>query len=395
MVVAVGPAVIRWQEDLLLQVGSGRLEASGLGAALAFLVGMFVVRQVVRFPHTSGPFYVLPIFLTCFGILFAALLMLRIGFSRYQLLASLFLATVWALAYVYTVARTRRMRIGLAPYGAVDPREWGEAVDVVMLQTPHASDGALDAVVADLRADMPDAWERFLADCALRRLPVYHFKQISESLTGRVHVEHLSENQFGSLLLPRHYEVLKRGLDVLLILVLIPLLVPLMIALALAIRWTSPGPVLFVQERIGFRGESFRMLKFRTMVDSHDGPHYTLPEDQRITSLGKFLRRHRLDELPQIANILRGQMSWIGPRPESAELAKWYEREVPFHRYRYIVRPGITGWAQVNQGQAAGPQEAGEKLQYDFYYIKNFSPWLDLLIALRTVRVLITGWGSH
>jgi lipopolysaccharide/colanic/teichoic acid biosynthesis glycosyltransferase len=113
-----------------------------------------------------------------------------------------------------------------------------------------------------------------------------------------------------------------------------------------------------------------------------------------VTRLGRFLRISRLDELPQVINILRGEMSWIGPRPEALPLSHWYQDELPFYYYRHIVYPGITGWAQVNQGHVTEVDRVLEKLHYDFYYIKNFSAWLDILILLKTVRTMLTGFGA-
>ena len=110
---------------------------------------------------------------------------------------------------------------------------------------------------------------------------------------------------------------------------------------------------------------------------------------------GAFLRRTRIDELPQIINILKGEMSWIGPRPEAEVLSSWYTGEIPFYRYRHVVKPGISGWAQVNQGHVAAVDEVHEKLQYDFFYVKYFSPWLDTLILFKTVRTMLTGFGSR
>ena len=118
-------------------------------------------------------------------------------------------------------------------------------------------------------------------------------------------------------------------------------------------------------------------------------------DDDRITRAGAFLRRTRLDELPQIFNVLKGQMSWIGPRPEAEVLSLWYTGELPFYRYRHVVKPGVSGWAQVNQGHVAEVDEVHTKLQYDFYYIKYFSPWLDLLILIRTIKTMLTGFGSR
>jgi lipopolysaccharide/colanic/teichoic acid biosynthesis glycosyltransferase len=121
----------------------------------------------------------------------------------------------------------------------------------------------------------------------------------------------------------------------------------------------------------------------------------TSEDDQRVTRVGKVLRKLRLDELPQVVNILKGEMSWIGPRPEAEVLSKWYMGELPFYRYRHVVKPGISGWAQVNQGHVAEVEEVHRKLQYDFYYIKYFSPLLDLLIVFRTVKTMLTGFGSR
>lgn len=145
----------------------------------------------------------------------------------------------------------------------------------------------------------------------------------------------------------------------------------------------------------------FRVYKFRTMtvdkVAEGDPRNLAMTKigDARITRLGRFLRRTRIDELPQAINILRGEMSWIGPRPEALALSLWYEKELPFYRYRHIVKPGISGWAQVNQGHVVEVDDVLGKLHYDFYYIKNFSPWLDVVITLRTIRTVLTGFGAR
>jgi lipopolysaccharide/colanic/teichoic acid biosynthesis glycosyltransferase len=164
---------------------------------------------------------------------------------------------------------------------------------------------------------------------------------------------------------------------------------------AFLIRRESPGPIFYRQRRTGFGGRPFTIFKLRTMAHNHDGADFTVEGDARITRVGRFLRRHRIDELPQIINILRGEMSWIGPRPEAISLAEWYEREIPFYVYRHIVRPGISGWAQVHQGNVAAVDAARLKLEYDFYYIKHFSFWLDAIIAMKSVRAIVTCFGSR
>jgi lipopolysaccharide/colanic/teichoic acid biosynthesis glycosyltransferase len=261
-------------------------------------------------------------------------------------------------------------------------------------------DHPFEAIVADLRADIPDQWERFLADRALAGTLIMHYKQMEESLTGRVAIDHMSENNLGSLIPGIVYAKVKRLWDILATIVLLPILLPLLGVVALLIKFDSDGPIFFRQERMGYRGRTFKMYKFRSMRHGHDATDarhaaMTRDEDDRVTRIGRTIRRYRIDELPQIVNILKGEMSWIGPRPEAVPLSHWYEAELPFYRYRHIVRPGITGWAQVKQGHVAEVGDVLWKLQYDFYYIKNFSFWLDLLIIARTIRTVLSGFGAR
>jgi lipopolysaccharide/colanic/teichoic acid biosynthesis glycosyltransferase len=195
---------------------------------------------------------------------------------------------------------------------------------------------------------------------------------------------------------------LKRFIDVIGALILLPFCLVAFALIGTLIKINSPGGAFFIQERVGFRGETFRMIKFRTMRQRDPAADasaaredaMTRAEDDRITGIGALLRKTRIDELPQIFNILKGEMSFIGPRPEARALAEWYEEELPFYSYRHIVRPGITGWAQVNQGHVTDVSDVLGKLRFDFYYIKNVSLWLDLLVALKTIRVIVTGLGA-
>jgi lipopolysaccharide/colanic/teichoic acid biosynthesis glycosyltransferase len=184
---------------------------------------------------------------------------------------------------------------------------------------------------------------------------------------------------------------------------LLPFLALVWLVIAIAIKADSPGPVFFKQRRMGHRGQTFRMVKFRSMylrpqaaelAEAREGAR-TLDGDHRITRVGRILRKHRLDELPQVINILLGEMSWIGPRPEAVELSEWYHTEIPYYGYRHVVRPGITGWAQVNQGHVHDVDDVKQKLHYDFYYIKHFSAWLDLFIVLRTIKIALVGHGAR
>jgi exopolysaccharide biosynthesis polyprenyl glycosylphosphotransferase len=258
------------------------------------------------------------------------------------------------------------------------------------------------ALVADLHYYHSASWEKLFAQAALAGIPVYHFRQVAEMQTGQVKIMHLSENDLGSLIPNVSYMSIKRLIDTLCAVLLLPFCLVGFVLIAALIKIDSPGSAFFIQERVGFRGQAFRMVKFRTMRQ-HDPlsetaasreEAMTRAEDDRITRLGRFLRKSRIDELPQIFNILKGEMSFVGPRPEARALAEWYEEELPFYSYRHIVRPGITGWAQVNQGHVTDVSDVLGKVRFDFYYIKNVSLWLDLLVALKTVRVVLTGLGA-
>jgi lipopolysaccharide/colanic/teichoic acid biosynthesis glycosyltransferase len=224
-------------------------------------------------------------------------------------------------------------------------------------------------------------------------------KQLAESLTGRVELEHLSENSFGSLLPARGYFHLKGLVDFAWAVALLPIALPVMAVVGIAVLLDSPGPAFFRQKRVGHAGRSIIVYKFRTMhqLGAADDRHAAMTRDgdDRITRVGAWLRKLRIDELPQIINILKWEMSWIGPRPEAQVLSVWYTSEIPFYRYRHVVKPGISGWAQVNLGHVAEVDQVHRKLQYDFYYIKYFSPWLDVLIFFRTIKTMLTGWGAR
>jgi lipopolysaccharide/colanic/teichoic acid biosynthesis glycosyltransferase len=171
---------------------------------------------------------------------------------------------------------------------------------------------------------------------------------------------------------------------------------PLFPVFALAIKFDSSGPIFYKQLRTGRHGHPFTLLKFRTMKDKSDthGSKWTLKGDDRITRVGKFLRKYRLDELPQLINILKGEMALIGPRPEAVELVEEFKKEIPFYDCRYSVLPGITGWAQVNHENTCSVDGAYEKLQYDLYWIKHRSFALDIKIIFKSIKVIFTGYGA-
>lgn len=376
------------------------LDNSLFGTLLALVGGYYAFRRMTYYPGVRASYHIIPSFAASYGLVLAIFFFARLDYSRLSFLFSFLLAACWYYVVYFKLQRQQRLAIGVVPYGEVGHLFHIEDVIWARLSDPTDRMTRFDAIVADLRFDIPDEWERFLADRALAGTLVMHVKQMEESLTGRVAIEHLSENNLGSLIPGIIYGRVKRAVDLVASLLLIPFLLPIMLVVALLIRFDSAGPILFRQQRMGYRGEVFRMFKFRTMhaatgVEDARAAAMTRDGDARVTRVGRVLRHYRIDELPQIINIIKGEMSWIGPRPEAVPLSHWYESELPFYRYRHIVRPGITGWAQVKQGHVADVEDVLWKLQYDFYYIKNFSFWLDILIVARTIRTILTGFGAR
>ena len=227
-----------------------------------------------------------------------------------------------------------------------------------------------------------------------QHLKILSLDRAIELLTARVSLDHLNRD-FISLEERAIYGPLKRVIDFLGAIFLLALLSPLLMILAIMILSIDGRPIFFRQKRVGLNGKIFNILKFRTM-DHSSQSRFARPkhDTQRITSLGQWLRHHRLDELPQLYNVIQGEMSLIGPRPEYAGYARLFRRQIPHYAFRHLVKPGITGWAQVQQGHNTGPLEATIKLTYDLYYVKHYSLILDLLIAFKTLRIVITGFGA-
>jgi len=225
--------------------------------------------------------------------------------------------------------------------------------------------------------------------------------EVYEAITGKVPIESI---RLGSLLfspgfcISRFLLLYKRLASILISIAGLLVSLPLLPLIALAIKLTSPGTVFYEQERLGIEGKAFHCYKFRTMradAEADSGPTWAGDEDPRITSLGRFLRICRLDEIPQLWNVLKGDMSLVGPRPERPEFVESLNHEIPYYHLRHTIRPGITGWAQICYKYGGSVDDAKEKLRYDLYYIKNMSPGLDVLILFRTVKTILLGLGAR
>ena len=278
-------------------------------------------------------------------------------------------------------------------------------------------------VVVAITHEKSGALLNSLLRLSLMGVQLIDMPSLYEFLAGKIPPHHISDAWLlvNSLSHSRlYYRHFKRAADLILAALGLALSWPLWILIAAAIKMDSPGPIFFRQERLGKDGKPFLIIKFRTMVQEAEkgGPQFAHRKDPRITRVGRYLRKARLDEMPQLYNILKGEMSFIGPRPERAVFIQEYQQlvpdlregrratdlpgsqvvcgyreRIPCYSYRLLIKPGITGWAQVMHRYSANLEETQEKLQYDLYYIKNMGWILDLAILLKTIRIVLFGWG--
>lgn len=398
LLVACLPAVATWGMDFWRHPADALIARNTVVAAAgAFAATLLALHHLHRYPGAQVLAYILPTTTVIFLVAGAWLLFGRLPYSRPVLLVAWALSLLWFYADYFTSIRFRQLRFALVPFGLAKEMESSGQMVLEPIDHPNLTGETYDGIVADLGSDdLCPAWEKFLARCTLSGIPVYHVKQINESITGRVRIRHMAENEFGSLLPSPLYQFVKRLVDVVAVLVTLPVTLPVMALTALAIKLDNPGPALFVQPRVGQGNQDFRIYKFRSMrIDAEkDGARLAATNDDRITRVGRFIRKTRLDELPQFFNVLKGDMSLIGPRPEQRAFVNQFEDLIPFYTYRHVVKPGITGWAQVMQGYASDAEDTRIKLQYDLYYIKHFSLWLDVLIVFKTIRTVLTGHGA-
>lgn len=363
-----------------------------------YLFSFFSLQRFLNFLGYLSLRSVIPTFALWTMVFLGLLFLFRLPYSVYFLIGSLSVMPIffWGMSFIrnhYGRLRVAYVEKGLSvTLPEVATIRWEALKAPVTMDTLRA-----DLVVADLRADLGKAWESFLADCALQQIPVYHSVRLIEMVSGRVRIDHLYENELGSLLPSKSYLLIKRLIDTLAIVCSAPVVLPVMLVTALLIKWESPGGVFFLQERIGQGGKPFTVYKFRSMcaTSEADGAQFAAKNDMRVTRVGRFIRKVRIDELPQFYNVLRGEMSLIGPRPEQEQFVQSFKEDIPFYSYRHMVKPGISGWAQVMQGYAADAEDTKIKLEYDFYYIKNFSFALDILVTLKTIQTMLTGFGAR
>ena len=261
-----------------------------------------------------------------------------------------------------------------------------EKIDMIIVALP------------DRRAKLPMA---ALLDCKLKGVEGEEGETFNERMTGQIPLNHLKpswmvfSDGFKSL---RSRKIVKRMFDVALAVVCLVISLPVLVLTALIIRLESKGASIFSQVRVGENGKLFNIYKFRSMcadAEAKSGPVWAGATDDRVTRVGRVIRKIRIDELPQLINVIKGDMSFVGPRPERPFFVQKLKEVIPYYEIRTVVKPGLTGWAQVKYPYGATVQDALEKLQYDIYYIKNMSPLMDVMIFLRTIKVVLTGRGAR
>lgn len=364
------------------------------GAAAGLVTAHVGLRRVGIMPLVNDKLIVLPTFLAVFGLLAVIMSFTLADVGKYHLVTASCVGIAWYQFLAVLRGRTSFPRLAVVESVPLDDELLTARIEWVILLRPRMPQDVV-GIVFDSEQEQAPEWERFFGRAVLRNIPVYDIAQLREMSIGRVQLKSRPELVFGQLLPSQPYLRIKRILDTTTAIPALLLAAPLMALAAFLIQIESRGSVVFRQRRVGYQGRVFICYKLRSMRVGVDGPAFTTERDPRITRVGRFIRKWRIDELPQLVNIIKGDMSWIGPRPEALPLARHYQREIPYYAYRYTVRPGISGWAAVHQGNVAMVDAATVKLEYDFFYIKYFSVWLDFLIVLMTIRTVLTGFGSR
>jgi lipopolysaccharide/colanic/teichoic acid biosynthesis glycosyltransferase len=336
---------------------------------------------------------VLTLLLIVHGSLAFLILTTRGMYSNQVMLTAVPVSAVLGAMVMYLKHRSARVRIALlgpddAPIGQVRiAYDW--------IQDPGVDLRPYDVLLTTSVIDLSSEWARVLSSAMIAGKPVRHVAEYIEEEQGIVSIDHFDLDHLPPTGLTS-YRTRKRLMDIGIAVAVLPVALPILAAGALAVLVSMGRPILFTQPRTGLGGAAFKIYKLRTMTFSAETQGATTVEgDLRVTRVGGFLRRYRIDELPQLLNVLKGDMSIIGPRPEWTLLSEKYCRDLPVYVYRHLVRPGITGWAQVRGGYASNLDETRTKVGYDLFYIKNLSFSLDIQILVRTAWTLLTGSGAR
>lgn len=357
--------------------------------SVGYIFSYLIISKLTIFPRVEYSGIILTVVSFTFLLIIGILALGRLYYSRSFLTLAYILNIIWFLAgYSY---RKKRLKFAFVSFDKDCELLKLKGIECFTLDRLY-KDLDVDGIVIPSTEDLPSEWKEYIVSQTLKGIPIYTIPNIYENIFGMIPIKYfygrLIENQAQSTI----YRFFKRTFDILLLIISIPIIFPICIIIAILIKLDSDGPVLFKQKRVGQGEKIFEVIKFRTMYkDSEkDGPKFALKDDPRITRIGRILRRLHLDELPQFWNVLKGEMSFVGPRPEQVDFVEEFKKKIPYYSLRHLAKPGITGWAQVHYGYAAGLEETYQKLEYDLYYIKNMSIWLDILIIIKTIKLLVS-----
>jgi len=363
----------------------------------AYILTMLVVGKLSLYPKVSS-------FGLCFSILLLSYMGIilvisatRVYYSRSYLLLSFLLSLLSLLTIGYIEDKHKKLRFVLLSDLSGNEAEDLGRLNIEFLKAIKPSENHYDGIVVNDIKNLSPEIARFIVTETLKGTPVYTFAELYASFLGRVPLEYIDPDLLGTRASSSIYKGVKRIVELLIATIFFVPAAVIGLIIAISIKVDSKGPVFFIQERVGQNGRPFKLIKFRTMHNNSelDGPQFAKENDSRVTRVGKFLRKTRLDELPQLINVIRGDMSFVGPRPEQIPFARQFEEKIPYYNLRYSLKPGLTGWAQINRGYTSGLDDTKEKLEYDLFYLRYESPWLDLLILFKTLKIVLTGFGAR
>jgi len=384
-------------------------DESMLGFLAISMVVMSISTEQMSGPGVPRPTYgrMVAILIGTLFLTAGLLVLTRANFSRSFIPLT---AAFWLVpATAHRIVRRQRPwteKVGVITKekGLADDLRIADHADVVWVLDPDGESPdelpPRDVTLAmDLRAVLSEPMAKYLSSCDVAGYTIRPFSSIYEDHTGRVPLVHLTEGWEISapLLEVARWLPGKRVFDIVFSVLTAPLWVPVGLVVAGYVKLSDSGRAIFKQERVGLGGRVFTMYKFRTMngdAERH-GAQFAVEGDPRLIRGGSFLRKSRLDEIPQMWNVLKGDMSLVGPRAEQVPFVAEFRRQIPFYEHRHMVRPGITGWAQVNYGYADDEADTVEKLTYDLYYIKHMSPVMDLRIFWKSIWTVLTGDGAR
>jgi len=368
-----------------------------VGSAIAYVLLSYALSRIRVHPTATNPLIVNFTAIALGLLLFMVLAAARVYFSLGFLTVYILFTNLW-----FSLEFILRKRLGLYTF-AVVPGGYDLVgrtfpnCKLLPLKSPDSIPVNLDGIIVDFEQVLPETWLAFVSYCVMEGVPVISADDFLETESGVIILEHINTARTLAFQKGQIYIAVKRLMDTALVIAASPLWIPVTLLAMLGIRVESAGPALYSQMRVGRRGKPFRIYKIRSMRQDAEknGAAFAAKRDNRVTRLGAFLRKTRIDEFPQFWNVIKGDMSIIGPRPEQIPFVEEFERNIPYYHLRHIVRPGITGWAQVTRGYAANAAETADKLASDLYYVKRLSFTLDFLIAVKTIWTMLTGFGAR